>query len=84
MKKKTKKPVSRNKIRNGQRARLEGVVASLRKNRNDLKDKIRQQTDELKSTGNNWYGAMFTIRAPPCWGAFRGMQGCSVMPVTWR
>jgi two-component system, LuxR family, sensor kinase FixL len=48
MKKKTKKPVLRNKIRNGKRMRLEGVVASLRKNRNDLKDKIRHQTDELK------------------------------------
>jgi len=48
IKKKTKKPLSRNKIRNGEHVRLEGVVASLRKNRNDLKDKIRQQTDELK------------------------------------
>ncbi len=47
MKNKTKKPVSRNKIRSGERVRLKGVVASLRKNRNDLKDKIRHQTDEL-------------------------------------
>jgi two-component system sensor kinase FixL len=29
--------------------RLEGVVASLRKNRHDLKDKIRHQADELKA-----------------------------------
>ncbi|MFH1397077.1 MAG: ATP-binding protein [Candidatus Omnitrophota bacterium] len=48
IKKKTKKPVLRNKIRNRESVRLEEVVASLRKNRSDLKDKIRQQTDELK------------------------------------
>jgi two-component system sensor kinase FixL len=48
MKKKTKKPISRNKIRNGERVRLKRVVADLRKNRNDLKDKIRYQTDELQ------------------------------------
>jgi len=48
MKKKTKKPASRKKIRNGECVRLEGVVAGLRKNRTDLKDKIRHQTDELK------------------------------------
>jgi len=47
-KKKTKKTVSRSKIRNSERVRLKGVVADLRKSRNDLKDKIRQQTDELK------------------------------------
>ena len=46
--KRTKKIVSRNKIRNGESVRLEGVVANLRKNRNDLKEKIRHQTDELK------------------------------------
>src|SRR4030043_279637 len=49
MKKKTKKPVPRNKIRNRERVRLEGVVASLRKNRHDLKDKIQHQADELKA-----------------------------------
>jgi two-component system, LuxR family, sensor kinase FixL len=48
MKKKTKKLLSENRARNGERVRLEGVVASLRKNRNDLKDKIQHQTDELK------------------------------------
>jgi len=48
MREKTKRPVLRNKIRNGERVRLKGVVAGLRKSRNDLKDKIRQQTDELK------------------------------------
>jgi two-component system, LuxR family, sensor kinase FixL len=46
--KKTKKTVSRNKIRNGERVRLKGLVADLRKNRNGLKDKIRRQTDKLK------------------------------------
>jgi len=48
MKKKAKKPVLRNKIRNGERVRLKGIIADLRKSRHDLKDKIRQQTDELK------------------------------------
>ena len=47
MKKKAKKPVSRNKIRNGERVRLKVIVDDLRKSRSDLKDKIRQQTDEL-------------------------------------
>ena len=48
IKKKTKNPVLRNKIRNGERVRLRVLVADLRKSCNDLKDKIRQQTDELK------------------------------------
>ncbi len=64
IKKKTKKPVLRNKIRNGESVRLEGVVASLRKNRNDLKDKIRQQTDELKvRNGQLRIGAEKQIRS---------------------
>jgi len=49
MKKKAKNPVSKDEIRNGERVRLEGVVASLRKNRIHLKDTIRHQTDELKA-----------------------------------
>jgi len=48
MKNKTKNIVLRNKIRNGERVRLKGVVSGLRKSRNDLKDKIRRQTDKLK------------------------------------
>ncbi|MDP2921371.1 MAG: ATP-binding protein [Candidatus Omnitrophota bacterium] len=47
-KNKTKKSLSENKVRNGKRARLEKIVAGLRKNRSGLKDKIRQQTHELK------------------------------------
>jgi len=63
-KKKTKKPVLRNKIRNGERMRLKGVVASLRKNRNDLKDKIRKQTDELNvRNGQLRIGAEKQIRS---------------------
>ncbi len=49
MKKRTKKPVLRNKIRNGECVRLKKVVDDLRKSRSDLKDKIRQQTGELKA-----------------------------------
>jgi two-component system sensor kinase FixL len=64
MKKKTKKPVLRNKIRNGERVRFKGVVAALRKSRNDLKDKIRQQTDELKvRNGQLRIGARKQIRS---------------------
>jgi two-component system sensor kinase FixL len=48
MKKKTKKLLSENRVRNGERVRLKVVVADLRKSRNDLEDKIRQQTGELK------------------------------------
>ena len=39
----------RNKIRNGECVRLKKVVDDLRKSRSDLKDKIRQQTGELKA-----------------------------------
>ena len=46
--KKTKKPVLRNKIRNRKRVRLEKLVTGLRKDRNGLKDKIKQQTHDLK------------------------------------
>ena len=46
--KKTKKPLLSKKKPKGKGARLEGVVAGLRKTRYDLKDKIRRQTDELK------------------------------------
>ena len=49
MKNKTKKIIARDKTRNGKRVRLKGIVAGLRKSRNDLKDKIRQQTGELKA-----------------------------------
>jgi two-component system sensor kinase FixL len=64
MKKKAKKPVLRNKIRNGERVRLKVVVADLRKSRNDLKDKIRQQTDELKvRNGQLRIGAQKQIRS---------------------
>ncbi|MDD5237431.1 MAG: ATP-binding protein [Candidatus Omnitrophica bacterium] len=64
MKKKAKKPASRNKIRNGERVRLKGVVASLRKNRNDLKDKIRKQADELNvRNGQLRIGAEKQIRS---------------------
>ena len=64
MKKKTKKPSSRNKIRNGERVRLEGVVAGLRKNRNDLKDKIRHQTNTLKvRNGQLRIGAKKQVRS---------------------
>jgi two-component system sensor kinase FixL len=64
MKKKTKKPILRNKIRNGERVRLKVVVADLRKNRNDLKDKIRQQTSELKvKNGQLRNGAKKQIRS---------------------
>jgi len=47
-KKETKKLLSENKVRKGKRMRFKGLVADLRKDRNDLKDKIQQQTDELK------------------------------------
>ena len=64
MKKKTKNTESRNKTRNGERVRLKGVVAGLRKSRNDLKDKIRQQTDELKvKNGQLRNGAEKQIRS---------------------
>jgi two-component system sensor kinase FixL len=44
--------------------RLKGVVADLRKSRNDLKDKIRQQTDELKvRNGQLRIGAKKQIRS---------------------
>ena len=46
--KKTQKLLSENRVRNRKRAHLEGLVADLRKNRNDFKNKIHQQTDELK------------------------------------
>ena len=42
------KPLSKSRVRNSKRVRLEGIVADLRKNRNGLKYKIRQQTGELK------------------------------------
>jgi len=48
IKNKILKPVLRNKNRNGEQVRLKGVVTGLRKSRDDLKDKIRHQTDELK------------------------------------
>lgn len=64
MKKKAKKPVSRNKIRNGERVRFKEIVADLRKSRHDLKDKIRQQTDELKvRNGQLMIGAEKQIRS---------------------
>lgn len=47
-KNKTKSQLSGKKIRNGERLRFKGVVANLRKDRNGLKNKIKQQTDELK------------------------------------
>ena len=49
MKKKTKKIIPIDKTRDRKRGRLKGVVAGLRKSRNDLKDKIRKQTGELKA-----------------------------------
>lgn len=48
-KNKTKKPLSKNRVQNGKRMRLEKIVRGLRKNRNGLKDKIRQQAHELKA-----------------------------------
>jgi len=48
-KNKTKKLLSENKVRNGERVRLKKLVARLRKNRNGLKDKIRQQAGVLKA-----------------------------------
>jgi two-component system, LuxR family, sensor kinase FixL len=64
MKKKTKKLLSKNKVRNGKRARLEKLVTGLRKDRSDLKDKIQQQTDELKvKNGELRNGAEKQIRS---------------------
>ncbi len=48
MKKKTKKSVTENKIQDREQTRLEEVVVDFLKKRNGLKDKIREQTDELK------------------------------------
>lgn len=48
MKNKPKKTVFRNKIRNGERVRLEGAVAELRKSRKYLRNKLRQQAGKLK------------------------------------
>jgi two-component system, LuxR family, sensor kinase FixL len=48
MKMTKKKLLSKNKVRNGKRLRLEKLVTGLRKDRSDLKDKIQQQSDELK------------------------------------
>jgi two-component system sensor kinase FixL len=65
MKKKTKKPVVlRNKIRDGERVRLEGLVADLSQSRDDLGVKIRQQADELKiKNGQLRIGAEKQIRS---------------------
>jgi len=64
MKMKKEKYCIEKKTRNGERVRLKVVVASLRKNRNDLKYKIRQQTDELKvKNGQLRNGAEKQIRS---------------------
>jgi len=50
MKKKTKakKLLLKNRVQNGERVRLKGLVADLRKNRNGLENKIRRQSDKIK------------------------------------
>jgi two-component system, LuxR family, sensor kinase FixL len=48
MKKTRKKLAVKNKCRNGERVRLEGLVADLSKTRDDLGKKVLQQADELK------------------------------------
>jgi two-component system sensor kinase FixL len=45
---KAKKLLSKNKVQNGERVRLKGLVADLRKNRNGLQNKIRRQSDKIK------------------------------------
>ncbi len=48
-KNKTKKLLSRNRVRNGERVCLEGLVADLSQSRDDMGDKIKQQADELNT-----------------------------------
>lgn len=47
-KNKSKKSAPKNKFRSGERGRLKRLVVDLRKSRDDLGDKNRQQTDQLK------------------------------------
>ncbi|MDO8602706.1 MAG: ATP-binding protein [Candidatus Omnitrophota bacterium] len=59
-----KKLLSGNRVRNGKRVRLKGLVAGLRKDRSCLKHKIQQQTDELKvKNGELKNGAEKQIRS---------------------
>jgi len=63
MKKKTKKLLSQNLVRNVERVRLEGLVTDLSKSRDDLGVKIQQQADELKvKNGQLRNGAKKQIR----------------------
>ena len=48
IKNKAKKPLARYKVKNGERVRFEGLVSDLRRSRDVLKGKIKQQASDLK------------------------------------